>query len=356
MPDQPDLPALRAGLKRKLADGTYDPMAERIIKWAQRRFPRLPQGDLAPFLILCLGHFALACLLYLFDGVGAFKERIVMAFLYSIILWWGNILYARLYRHLYRVLSGYVVDSLFQPQDLQNLSRWLSIFSNTKLTLLFLVIYIPPITFYLENLFLVTYGRPGFGGLLADISAQTVNGVILHHLLFLMLFPLILSRYQIDLYELDPGASPPIRQLSSVIRDSSYQLSVYATIFTLYIFYILRIPVFPIAFFYLIPLLGIFIFRQIGLSLIIGRARWITLERLSAKMEKLDVEHHFDNPAIQNQYKAMLDYYNRVKNAEAGIFDARTGMLLFNSFLLPLIAFVLFQFDKIAAFIGRFIH
>jgi hypothetical protein len=202
----------------------------------------------------------------------------------------------------------------------------------------------------------IAYGEFGVYALGAVVFGNFIMAIILHHVWFLMLFPLILSRCYIDLYELDPGASPSIREISMVIRNSAYILSVYATLFTLYLFYMMGMKIFPLSYFYLSPLLGILISRQIGLSLIIGRARWTSLERLSAEMEALDAEHHFDNPAIQNQYKAMLDYYNRVKHADTGVFDSRTATLLFNSFLLPLIAFVFFQFDRLVAFIGRFIR
>lgn len=355
MSRQPDLSTLRAELKLKLADGTYDPMMERIIKLARRMF-RLPQNDLAPFLVLTAAYLCIVSLLFSLDGGKFLKERILVLIPGAFFVCLGVILYARLFRQLYRALSGYVINSMTQPADFGNLSRWLSLFSNPLLTLVLVVASLPLMTSYVAAGLAASYGHFGASGLAGLAVGSFIMIIILHHVWTLMFFPVILSQYHIDLYELDPGSSPSIREISLVIRDSAYSLSVYATTFTLYIFYMMGANIFPLAYFYLSPVLGIFIFRQIGLSLIVGRARWTTLERLSANMEKLDVEQHFDNPAIHNQYKAMLDYYNRVKNAESGVFDARTGTLLFTSFLLPLIAFVLFQFDKIVAFIDRFIH
>jgi hypothetical protein len=347
---------LRAELKRKLVDGSYDPFAERIIKWVRRIFPRLPQGDIAPFLVLNGIYSLSVSLLFLLDGGKHVRERIFVTIPSSILVLSGIFLYARLYRQLYRVLSEQVIDALTQPQDIQHLSYWLSTFGNTYLPLIFLLVFGSYLVFYMAHSISPTYGEFGISGLAGMVFGNFVMALVLHHVFFLMLFPLILSRYHIDLYELDPISSPSIWEISLVIRNSVYVISVYATVFSLYMFYVLKMPVFPLGYVYFVPILGIFIFRQIGLSLIIGRARWLTLERLSERIEQLDVEHHFDNPVIQNQYKAMLDYYNRVKNAEAGVFDARTGMLLFNSFLLPLIAFILFQFDRLVAFIGRFVH
>ena len=355
MSHQPDLSTLRAELKLKLADGTYDPMMERIINLTRRMF-RLPQNDLAPFLVLAAAYFCMVSLLFSLDDGKFLKERILVAIPGAFFVSLGVILYARLFRQFYRVLSGYVIDSMTQPADLKNLNRWLSLFSSPSLTLVLAVASLPLMTSYVAAGLSASYGDFGASGLAGLAVGGFIMIIILHHVWTLMFFPVILSQYHIDLFELDPGSSPSIREISLVIRDSAYSLSVYATTFTLYIFYMMGANIFPLAYFYLSPVLGIFVFRQIGLSLIVGRARWTTLERLSASMEKLNVEQHFDNPAIHNQYKAMLDYYNRVKNAESGVFDSRTGVLLFNSFLLPLIAFVLFQFDKIVAFIDRFIR
>lgn len=356
MSGQNELSILRAELKRKLANGTYDPLAERMVQLPSRLFPRLIKSELASLLTLSLGHFLFSSLVYLFDDVAILRDWILIILVASFLFWGGVFLYANLYHQLYRVLSDYVIDALRQPADIRHLERWLAEISSVKWAALFMFVLLFYLFDYQLPFISAIHGSFTISATIVSASGYLPNTIIMDQLIFLMLFPLILSRYQIDLYELDPGASPSISHLSTVIRNSSYSLSVYATFFTLFMSYLLKMPVFPTAFLYLIPLLGIFISRQIGLSLIIGRARWTTLERLSADMERLDVEQHFDNPAIQTQYKAMLDYYHRVKNVESGVFDARTGLLLFNSLLLPLIAFVLFQFDKLVAFFERYIH
>jgi hypothetical protein len=100
----------------------------------------------------------------------------------------------------------------------------------------------------------------------------------------------------------------------------------------------------------------IFILRQVALGRIVARSRDVVLARLCADMEKLNVERHFEDLARYNQFKAMADYYDRVKNADSGVFDLKTGLMLINSLILPLTAFTLTQFDRIVAFINKFIH
>jgi hypothetical protein len=170
-------------------------------------------------------------------------------------------------------------------------------------------------------------------------------------LITLMLLPLLLSRYHIDLYEVDPKMSPSIRFLSTVSRDSAYILSVYSVLGIFFMVYA-RIPLFPSLWLYIVPISGVFIFRQIALTRIVSRARESVLGRLRTEIESLDIEQHFDNPALCSQFKAMADYYESVKTANAGVFDMRMGLLMVNSILLPSTAFVITHFDQIKASFG----
>jgi hypothetical protein len=236
MPKQTELSALRAELKHKLANGTYDPLAERIIKWTRRIFPRLPEGDLAPFLLLILGHFLLLCLFYSWDGVDVLKKWAGLALLGATIFWSGLFMYASLYRQFYRVLSEYVVGALTQSQDLQSLRRWLAFFSHMPLTLFLAACFTVGEASYLIQSLSGVHGEFGMGGLGATISLVLPSGIAMFHLLSLTFFPLILSAYYFDLYEFAPSESPSIQHLSVFIRNSLYQRSAYGAILTLYIF------------------------------------------------------------------------------------------------------------------------
>jgi hypothetical protein len=209
---------------------------------------------------------------------------------------------------------------------------------------------------YFMDAMSMTYGNFGIAGTLVIASMNWILGLILHHVVFLMLFPLILSRYYIDLYELDPGSSPSIRDLSLVIRNSSYQISIYYTLFILSQIYVVRVSTPLLSTIFLLPIIGIFVFRQIALTRIVARSRNMVLDRLRQRIEALDIEQHIENPSVYQQFKALTDYYNQIKNADTGVFDLRTGLLLFNSLLLPTTAFILTQFDRIVTFFNKFVH
>jgi hypothetical protein len=351
MPEHADLLALRAELKRKLADGTYDPLAIRISKRLHRIFPRLPEGDVAPFLILTTVHVLAAYLLDYSDGVEIFRAWVLLAFLTIFFFWFGIFLIARLHLMLYRILSEYVINSMTQPLDILNLGLWLGRFNGTAWTLFFSCVIMAIIMPYHYPLQISIHGAMGVTTTIALFSGYFLMCMGEYLLITLMLFPLILSRYHVDLYEVDPKMSPSIRYLSTVSRDSAYILSAYGVLDVFFMIYA-RMPLFPTAWLFIIPLSGVFIFRQIALTRIVVRARDVVLERLRNEIKALDFENHFDDPACCSQFKAMADYYESVKNANTGVFDVRLGLLMVNSLLLPFTAFIITHFDQIKGLLG----
>lgn len=351
MPDQADLLALRAELKHNIANGKYDPLAERISKRLNRIFPRLPRGDVSSFLVLTFAHVLAAYLLDFSDGYEVFRAWILLAFLAIFFFWFGIFLFTRLHLMLYRILSDYVVDSMTQPQDILDLGRWLGRFNSTWWTLFFSCVFLAVIMPYQYPLQISIHGAMGARTTIALFSGYFLMCVAEYLLITLMLLPLILSRYHIDLYEVDPKMSPSIRFLSTVSRDSAYILSVYSVLGIFFMVYT-QIPIFPSLGLYIVPISGVFIFRQVALTRIVTRAREFVLGRLRNEIEALDIERHFDNPALCGQFKAMADYYESVKTANTGVFDVRMGLLMVNSILLPSTAFIITHFDQIKAFFG----
>ncbi len=351
MSDQSELLALRAELKRKLADGTYDPLTERVVKWVQRIFPRLPKGDVAPFFILVFANTSISYLLNLSDSVAAFREWLFPAFSSFVLFWFALFVCLRFQRHLYLVLSKYMIDAMTQPKDIQHLSLWLKRFNNGAVTLVFTLLLLAAIAPYQYPLQVSVHGAMAFRTTISLFSGFFLLCLMEYQVLTIMALILILSRYRIDLYEIDPNMSPSILHFSRSIRDYVYILSAHTTIGMFFLAY-MKTPVFPSAFLYIVPTLCIFIFRQVTLTRIVIRARDVVLERLRNEIEALDFENHFDDPALCNQFKAMADYYESVKNANTGIFDVRLGLLMVNSILLPSTAFIITHFDQIKAYFG----
>jgi hypothetical protein len=351
MSQQAELIALRTELKLNIAGGKYDPLAERISKWVHRIFPRLPKNDLSAFLVLTFVHVLAAYLLDFSDGADVLREWVVLAFLTIFFFWFGIFLVTRMHLMLYRILSEYVIDSMTQPQDILDLRRWLGRFNSTAWTLFFSCIILGVIMPYHYPLQISLHGAMGARTTISLFSGYFLMCMGEYLLITLMLLPLILSRYHIDLYEVDPKISPSVRHVSEVIRNSAYFLSIYAALALFFLVYA-RIPVLPSSLLYILPLSGVFIFRQIALTRIVSRARDVELKRLRNEIEALDIENHFDDPALCNQFKAMAEYYDSVKSANTGVFDVRAGLLLINSILLPFTAFVITHFDQIKTLFG----
>lgn len=342
-------PALRAELKLKLADGTFDPLAERVVKWLRRIFPRLPRGDFAPLSILIIVNTSVSYLLNLSDGIAAFREWLFPAPVSFALFWFAVYLCLRFQRHLYLVLSKYVIDAMTRREDLQDLGMWLKRLSSPAVTMVFTLLFLALIMPYQYPLQVAAHGAMGTRTTISLLSGYFLLCLMEYHLVTFMAFPLILSRYHIDLYEVDPNMSPSILHLSRVIRDYVYMLSAHTAIGMFFMVYV-GIPAFPTAFLYIIPLICIFVFRQSALTRIVSRAQEAVLDRLRNEIEALNIECHFDDPSLCSQFKAMAEYYDNVRNANAGVFDSRTVFLIINSIMLPSTAFIITHFDQIRDF------
>lgn len=225
MSETADLLTLRSELKRKLADGTYDPLAERVVKRVRRIFPRLLHGDIAPFVFLVFVNTSISYLLNLYDSVANFREWLFPAFSAFVLFWFAIFTCLRFQRHLYRVLSGYVIDAMTQPQDIQDLSRWLKRFSNSAVTLFFTFLFLAAIMPYQYPLQVAAHGAMGITTTISLSSGFVLLCLMEYQLITIMALIALLSRYCMELYEVDPNMSPATRNLSRVIRDYVYLLT-----------------------------------------------------------------------------------------------------------------------------------
>lgn len=355
MSNQSELLKLRAELKRKLADGTYDPLPERLVKRVRRIFPRPLQGDVAAFFFLVFANTSISYLLNLYDSVANFREWLFPAFSAFFLFWFAIFTCLRFQRHLYLVLSDYVIDAMTQSKDIQNLDSWLKRFNNGAITALFTMSFLAAIMPYQYPVQVAAHGAMGVTTVISLCSGFVLLCLMEYQLITIMALIMLLSRYYMDLYEIDPNMSPATLNLSRVIRDYVYLLSAHTTTGVFYLAY-MKVPVFPTAFLYIVPTLCIFIFRQATLTRIVTRARDVVLDRLRNEIEALDIEHHFDSSALCNQFKAMADYYESVRNASTGVFDTRTVFLIINSILLPSTAFSITHFDSITASISKWLY
>ena len=83
---------------------------------------------------------------------------------------------------------------------------------------------------------------------------------------------------------------------------------------------------------------------------IISRAKWKTLNAIQAEIEEVQAQVKITDKETMDVINRLIDYHNRIKAARNSALDLRGGLNFLNSLLLPLVAFMLANLDKVIAF------
>jgi hypothetical protein len=104
-----------------------------------------------------------------------------------------------------------------------------------------------------------------------------------------------------------------------------------------------------IAVLFWIPIIAIFILNQSSLSTLIQRAKGKTLNEIQARIEELHNSEKLGEKEPMETINRLMDYYDRIKSIRSSRIDSGAVLNLINSLLLPLLALVLGNIDKILA-------
>jgi hypothetical protein len=184
------------------------------------------------------------------------------------------------------------------------------------------------------------------------------NGLYSYSLLYLLLTVVFLSvrlrRYDLKLFAADPGSSELISHLSGILSFIAYFAAAILAIVTLE-FALGGFSNEEVLFSFLLwsPIIAIFVLNQTSLSNIIRRAKWKTLNEIQAKVQKLQAAESFEDKETMEAINRLLDYHDRVKATRNSALDLGAVLNFINSLLLPLLAFLLGNLDKVLALFVR---
>ncbi len=154
------------------------------------------------------------------------------------------------------------------------------------------------------------------------------------------------GKSQRALYTSDPSSSEIIHRLSDLLSNFVYLCAVIvalAIFFGVYAgqwFNIIRLILLWI------PLILLFILNQYALSRIIINAKWKTLNNIQAKIGQLQTQEEIPAKDTLAHIRELMDYHDHIRNTRNTAFDFRAGLNFLNSLLIPLLAFVLANLDK----------
>jgi hypothetical protein len=213
-----------------------------------------------------------------------------------------------------------------------------------------------------------------FGGLLLVLIASALgstlmaeivsNGFILsvaivymfgaantYQTLMIIVLTIKLRRYNLKLFTADPASSELISRLSGVLAFYLYFVSIVSAIWTLLTSTWVPTPAAGIALvlIFWLPIIAMFALSQSGLSSLVRRAKWKTLNEIQAQVEELRVSNNLKDKETMEAINRLMDFHDRVKATRNSALNSGAILSFINSLLLPLLAFLLGNLDKLTA-------
>jgi len=246
-----------------------------------------------------------------------------------------------------------VLDIIETVDTMDDIEKWVTFACNKKLALAAGVLSIPVGYLFVLNLSAITGSLYGVGLSVLVILFSMQSGIFFGFSFTILFLTVRLRNYQLNLFSSDPSSSQVIRNFSGFMSHFVYLFAIYGAFITFAnvttgfltssIFWI----TFPM-FWSLIVL--IFALSQYSLAQIIQRVKWKTLNETQTQIEKIRKEQVIPDKESRETLNWLLDYHNKVKATRNSALNFEAGLNLFNSLLLPVLAFVLGNLDRVIAF------
>jgi hypothetical protein len=250
-----------------------------------------------------------------------------------------------------------ILDNTESAASLQAFEDWLEKVCNWKLHL-----FVTIIVCLFNVLLPISVASGLFGELFSNgliygyILANLVGGAITYQTAMGILLAIMLHQYDLKLFAADPASSELIARLSGELAVYVYIISFYFTVFTVNdTAFISNQTTAAVTLVLTLwsPIIALFVLNQSALSSIIRRAKWKTLNEIQAKVVKLQASENFESKETIDAINRLLDYLERVNKTHSSALDLRAYLNFVNSLLLPLIAFLLGNIDKVMALFAR---
>lgn len=235
-----------------------------------------------------------------------------------------------------------VVDYISKPSDLVILNRWLSFFFYPKKSILLSMLF--GILTGSAAIWIVSggYGHfVGYGLSFLALVSGAIFGIGFNYAFFIVFLPLLLSRFDFDLFDLDPSSSYVLKQLDRILTKYLYVVSVLLGFFTFILSFYPETNGFNTIVLIIgwLPIAVQFIANHVSLSRIIRTAKDKTHKKLERKISSFAVKSltHRDLESIAS-LNAMHVSVSRSPNSMLNFAGAMT---LMNQLFIPLIGVIL---------------
>ena len=243
-----------------------------------------------------------------------------------------------------------ILDATESVQSLQEFEDWLEKVCNLRLHFL-VVIFVGLLTSFamlaITNTQVGVFS--GYGSIFGIISPNMVGASFVYQFTMVILLQIMLRSYDLKLFAADPATSELLSRLSGELTFIVYFIAFFSAFLTLgnvVIGTFRTVGIFLVLVLWL-PIIAMFILNQTSLSGIVRRAKWKSLNEVQAKIEKLRTSKSFGSPQTMDTISKLMDYHDRVKATRNSALNSGAILSFVNSLLLPLLAFLLGNLDKL---------
>jgi hypothetical protein len=373
MPSDTALIKKREELKRRLAMGEYKTLVDvflvgtdRLIRKITRRSRPFPLWLITVFLSLVVSLITFGSI-YIAGGLTSIR---IVAELFGLGYGVGFMLFVSLVvliiatviiinqsiGRIFALWHDCILDASESVASLQEFEDWLDVVCNRRFHLLAAVV-----GGLLGGLFMVipisnqSNALLGYRSIFGMTIVSIFIGSSIYQVFVVGLLAGRLRRYDLRLFAPDPGSSELIHRLSGELGFFVYFVAIYAAILTLAnaLSRSLQISGIVVVLFLWLPIIAMFVLNQTGLSSIIRRVKWKTLNEIQAKVEKIQEMENFEDKEKMDAINRLMDYHDRVKKTRNSALDLAAVLNFINSLLLPLLAFIFGNFGLILKLFAR---
>jgi hypothetical protein len=363
----------REELKRRLAEGEYKTLVDVVLTGANHLLQKITRRT-KPFsiwlimtlliVVFTLIVFATIYIAGEFTATRNFMQSfgysyelgvLITLILPSILNIMGLVLINQNISRIFVLWDNEILDATETTESLEQFEDWLEKVRNRRLNLLFAIVVGFLCGFYMVVAIAHFGVFIGYGLALTIIFLLMLGFAFIYLFFMVILLSASLRRYNLSLFAADPANSELVSRLSGVLSIFIYFYAVYAAYLTLVATSLGLLPSLGlIAVLILwVPLISIFILNQMGLSSMIRRVKWKTLNEMQTKVEKLQAAKNFGDKETMDAVNRLMDYHDRVKATRDSALNLGSVLSFINSLLLPLLAFLLGNLDKLIALVTR---
>lgn len=352
----------REELKFAWSEGHYKTPVDMILGWVNRPFRKLIGNNqslsaISGTAIIFILTILIGMVVIVLAGEISILERITQQFgllflIFAFTSSTASMTIANTFSHrLIAIFRDDILEIVESVETLNDIQKWVDLICSKKLVLIagvFAVVAGAGSVLSLNTTLGFSIGI-GFTVMFTLFAMQSFQFICF---LFLVLFLAVNMRsYQIALFPASPSDSKIIGTFSGFMSSFVYLFAIYGAVITLALGTTGLLPSFS----YTLPVFWCvivltFAISQYSLAQIIQRVKWKTLEEKQTQIEKIQKEQAVPDKETREALNWLLDYHNRVKATRNSALNLEAGLNLFNSLLLPVLAFALGNLDKVIAF------